>query len=276
MQVGLAAGAVALVVTWFLLIPVAALPLRMLILTLLLAWGLVSWAAWLHHHGMRLNGGALVAASTALALALVVARLLPKSGLILPLWMHTLAWPVLMVAMGLGGFALAVRFVPRHATAAATAPFLAALAGVIAAYGGWVRIEAGVVLLLGIAMAGAALLTLLQYGIASRLTWPHAAGLATPAGVLLALSQLIDGLVTYLAVNNPLGLAPDGIVEQMALSAWILEVAGPMYPLVKWMLGAAVAIALHTSNWDAKRFGLFLLILYAGLMPGIFSASNLL
>lgn len=141
------------------------------------------------------------------------------------------------------------------------------------------RPENAVVALGSVALAGVA--ALLQRRLAGGLPGVLSLlGRWAPATVVGA--QLLDGLVTSLAVETPLGLLPDGYVESNPISRAVLESIGPGFVLLKLGVGLATGLVLEASFEDgdgpasARKVGVYLLVLRFSLGPGAFSAFQLL
>lgn len=138
----------------------------------------------------------------------------------------------------------------------------------------------GVVLLLVAGALGLALV--LQRALARQGPWERLRGLAEGPALLVAGAQLLDGLVSYLAVRDPLGLLDGRFQEEVALSALVLDAAGPLYPLAKWGIALAFVLFLEQAERGAGelegrgRVGAYLLVVLFGLGPGLFSAIQLL
>lgn len=105
--------------------------------------------------------------------------------------------------------------------------------------------------------------------------------LAGGAALAATASQLLDGFVTYLAVNDPFRLLDATMTEQMPVSAFLLEYTGFGYPLTKWALALAIAYLLE-RGWGesaepaAKRTATYLVLIVFGLGPGLYSTARLL
>lgn len=125
------------------------------------------------------------------------------------------------------------------------------------------------------ALAATAACVALLWAVGRRLA--GAAPLATLAAAAMAFSQGLDGWLTYLAVENPLGWLPQPPTERVPLSRLLLELAPGAYPLLK--LGLAVGVTLGVARQSLPPASFLLLVLvvcYAGLSPAMYSAANLL
>lgn len=105
--------------------------------------------------------------------------------------------------------------------------------------------------------------------------------LAGGAALAVAASQLWDGVVTYLAVVDPLELLARELHEQMPLSAFLLEATGIGYPILKWALALGLALVLErvwvkSPESLPRRTGIYLGLIFVGLGPAIYSTANLL
>lgn len=104
------------------------------------------------------------------------------------------------------------------------------------------------------------------------------------APATLAGAQLLDGLVTSFAIENPLGLILPRFGEANPVSDALLEAIGPGFALLKYGVGLATGLALEVSLADddaeiprpALRVAAYLLVLRFSLGPGVFSALQLL
>lgn len=103
--------------------------------------------------------------------------------------------------------------------------------------------------------------------------------LGSAPALVVAGAQLLDGVVSYLAVNDPLGLLATTYQEEVVLSAALLEATGPGYPAAKW----AIAL-LFTWSMDSytpgeassiSRLAAYALVTLLGLGPGLFSTTQL-
>lgn len=139
--------------------------------------------------------------------------------------------------------------------------------------------ENAVVVMGSVALAGAAMLLQRRFagGLPGALSMLGRWSPATVAG-----AQLLDGVVTSLAVETPFGLLPDGYVESNPISQAVLESIGPGFLLLKWGVGLVTGLVLEASFEDgdgptaARKVGVYLLVLRFSLGPGAFSAFQLL
>lgn len=119
----------------------------------------------------------------------------------------------------------------------------------------------------------------LQRGLSLRSSKPQFTAFASAPALVLAGSQLLDGVVSYLAVNDPLGVLAGRFQEEVLLSAALLEAIGPGYPIAKW--GIALVFVYYMDAIDAPpgpsiwRLGTYLLVALLGLVPGLFSTTQL-
>lgn len=117
----------------------------------------------------------------------------------------------------------------------------------------------------------------LQWWFARRLPWAPAKVWASSVALAIAGTQLFDGVLTYLAVEDPFGIAPDGYEEQIPVSRFILDRFGIGFPIAKWALGIIVASILARADFGlaTHRVVLYLAILAAGMGPGLYTAAQL-
>lgn len=127
-----------------------------------------------------------------------------------------------------------------------------------------------------LSLAVAAALTLLGLAACFAVGRTWRPWLAAPLTLAVVVSQTLDGWLTYLAVGNPFGWLDEPVREQVHVSAFILEHAPPLFPILKAALALAVAAGLRRAQSPGLRFGLALAVCYVGLQPALFSAANLL
>lgn len=102
------------------------------------------------------------------------------------------------------------------------------------------------------------------------------AALASLCGAAMAFSQGLDGWLTYLAVDDPLGWLPQPATERVLVSRLLLEAAPALYPALKLALAVAVTVGLSRSPLAPTSLVLLVLVVcYAGLSPAMYSAANL-
>lgn len=229
----------------------------------------------------------IVALSPFLAVPFMMRLWAGRSGVAYPLGLRfTVAIEVLLLAVGLVVW-LAVRRLraDRGARHAGVATFLAgsvaalAFLGAALASGTPVSVEGFPLLSLAVFIVASAVLV--QRIVATRLPWPTLRAWSSGPALAMTAAQLLDGVVTYLAVKDPLGLAPGEYHEEVALSALILRYAGIAYPLLKWALALGVTYAIE--RWAGKehsdpagRVTYFLTLIYVGLGPGLYSSIQIL
>lgn len=167
-----------------------------------------------------------------------------------------------------------------YATAAIGTLALAAVAG-IHLRRAWPLPEGGGAVVASTLVLVAAALAL-QRWLAHGHADPRIAALAGGAGLAVAGGQLLDGVVSYMAVVDPFQLSPGQAVEEVPLSRWLLSTSLPIFPVIKWGLGAVV-VALVAGSADAKpeepwwpHFAVLMLVLFVGLGPGLFSTLQVL
>lgn len=131
--------------------------------------------------------------------------------------------------------------------------------------------------LLGLTCIIVPFLLLVQWWVARRVTWTPAKSWATPVALALSATQLFDGVLTYLVLGDPFGIAPDGYEEQIPVSRFILERFGIGFPIAKWALALFVASILARARFTlaTNRVAIHLAVLAAGMGPGLFTASQL-
>lgn len=285
---GLAWGGVALAATLVALPIIGAFPFGILALDGLLAWGFLSLLRLtIGRIDAAATNGLIVALTPWLAVAFLGRLLAARQGFLLPLFLR---YTILLEA-GVLAFALGIYSVMRRrrmAARARTAKLTAGWAGaaVVAILLAVIVFTSTRLTAQGSALLGATLLLVatavgLQWATGRWLGSERSLVLATGPALVLAAAQLLDGVVTYLAVRDPLGIAPGEFHEEVALSALLLEYSGVGFPLLKWLLALVVAYTIdrprptHLQMAPAKRLGFYLLITYLGLGPGLYSSSRL-
>ncbi|MEK6986217.1 MAG: DUF63 family protein [Candidatus Thermoplasmatota archaeon] len=282
---GLIGGAVALFISLVGLRYVAPLPAGLLLLDGALVWGYLSFAKTLGlWRGREPDGAWMTAVAASLAIPTALRFLAVQQAWSLPVaFYRTLALPVVLLSL-----ATVVLLAPRTqtpATWASRAGFIAwtslGLAALtVAGFGLLGEPRPGAWSTLGLTILVAGVLLVFQFTAHRILRRPSLAVFAGAPALLLAATQLLDGTVSYLAVKNPLGLLPFGLTEQMAISAFLIEWTGPGYILVKWIL--ALVLARVLSGFGGRlddpyqRLLLFLVVVYIGVGPALFSTLNLL
>lgn len=140
--------------------------------------------------------------------------------------------------------------------------------------------DPGASTVLAVAAATILVALLVQRGLARRSSERQLAALGSAPALVVAGAQLLDGVVSYLAVNDPLGVLETTFQEEVVLSAALLEATGPGYPLTKWAIALVFAYHMdgyeaHTDGTSVSRLGAYLLVTLLGLGPGLFSTTQL-
>lgn len=278
---GLVAGAVGALAALVALPDVARLPFGLLAVDAALAWGFVSLARVLLADDAPWNG--LVAAlSPYLVVGFLARRVAYASGALPPIPLRaSLLLEALMLTAALATFlALRRRFPARAALVATGGAGILILVALLARLAAIPPAPARgdlAILAVALALAGA-ILAAQAWG--ARRFGGNFALLCTPAALAIAAGQLLDGSVTYFSVVDPLGLASADYSEQVALSAFVLDLAGPGYLALKWGValagGYAVAHGGRGAGRPERQFGIALLLVYFGLQPAFFSGTQLL
>lgn len=102
---------------------------------------------------------------------------------------------------------------------------------------------------------------------------------ATGSALAVTGGQLADGVVSYLAVRDPFGFLGQTFTEEVPLSAFVLETAGPLYPLGKWALAILIVWVVDARGQppsQVARVAVYLLAILLGAGPATFSATQLL
>lgn len=280
-RAGLVAGGVGALVALASLSDVARLPFGLLVLDLALAWGFVSLARALLADDAPWDG--LVAAlAPYVVVSFLVRRVAHASGTLLPVPLRaSILFEAGVLAAALLAFvALRRRIRDRGAlvgVGVAGAVVVVALAARIAALPPAPARGDATIIAIALALAG---VLFAAQGWGARRLGGRFAALASPAALAIAAGQLLDGSITYFSVVDPLGIASADYREQIALSAFVLDAAGPAYVALKWIValaaGYAVAHDKASARFPERRFGVALLLVYFGLQPGFFSGTQLL
>ena len=288
MAPGLVTGVIALATAWFALPWVLQVPFGGLALNLGIAYGAYTVIAVAIHVRPAQHTWWVPALAPWLAAPMLLRMHLFAAGEVLPLWIAT-TWTLEGIALAFGamvvlayrhllddlattkaaliaggilGLALNVVFIVLHVTMPSPAApdslavFSLALVTVVAA----------------VCVQHFALRT------AKQARWKSLAG---GAALAVAASQLLDGVVTYLAVVDPFDLLAREMHEQVALSAFLLETTGVGYPVVKWILALGLALMLERA-WAKspeslpRRTGTYLALIFVGLGPALYSTASLL
>lgn len=285
---GLVIGVLALATAWFGLPIVARVPLGGLLLNLGLAWGAYAVVEIGIHRQPAPHAQWVPALAPWLAAPMLLRMHLVAMQESLPAWV-IMTWTLEAMSIALGVVAaLAYRHLLddlASTRAALTCSGGIALALCLVFLLLHVTMPEPVprgaltVFALAVALVAAALSA--QHFLLRSSGKPAVRVLAGGAALAVTASQLLDGVVTYLAVVDPLGLLDRQMTEQVALSAWLLETTGVGYPIVKWVLALGIAFLLE-REWRAvkepaaKRTGIYLAILFVGLGPALYSTASLL
>lgn len=284
---GLIAGLLAAVAAVVVPDQVAQVPFGMTFLHVGLAAGLVGLADTIHRRTRaRANDAWIAACTPMLAIPLLVARLLdPATLAALPRWVSQgLVAEAFLVALilgviGLGGLTgRPGRWAPGPWTLAIAGTVL--VAGLIGLHLATGARPPGGLAIGAIALAGTGVALCAQVLAAGRLGGPWSALARAPA-LIVAGVHLSDGLVAYLAVSDPFGLAPRAFSEQTPFSAFLLATVGLGYPLAKWGLGVAIAYLFDVRGPEdghsmVTRWGAYMFTILLGLYPGLFSLLHVL
>lgn len=118
-----------------------------------------------------------------------------------------------------------------------------------------------------------------QRAAASRSRDPRLTALGSGPALVIAGTQLLDGVVSYMAVEDPLGVLAGRFQEEVLLSAVILEATGPGYPIAKWALALIFAYYVDADPSEDRpsisRLGAYLLVGLLGMVPALFSTTQL-
>lgn len=286
-RLGLLAGLLSSLAALLILPTIARVPMGGILLHAGLVGGVVSLADLIHRRTRaRANDAWIAACTPMLAIPLLTTTLFKPSAVsIWPAWTtYGLVAEAGLVAVALAAIGLGARRGPLGRLG--PGPWQVATAGLLIV---------AVLVVLGldrrppppgglaigaIAVAGTGVALGVQVLVAARLQGAWSA-LARAPGLIVAGVHLFDGLVAYLAVSDPLSLAPRGFTEQTPLSAFLLATVGLGYPLAKWGLGVAVTYLFDVrgpedGHGDISRWGAYLFTILLGLYPGLFSVLHVL
>lgn len=278
-QVGLVAGAAALALALAAAPLLGRVPLAPLLVTVGMAWGLLALARSLPPGRDGESDGLAVALAPFLAAGVLV-RLWqgdPGSSMTVALRETALA-EALGVLAGLVLLAVLSRGAPSPVTGTTVLGWSLASAILVGHLARASPVAGGARAILVLTAVIVAAVLLVQWALARRATRPVVRALASPAALTLAGAQLLDGVVSYLAVADPFGLLTNNLSEGVAVSALLISWGGPLFPVVKWALAAGVILALARDGEKEKGLGpvdraaILLLVAFLGLGPGLFSA----
>lgn len=141
----------------------------------------------------------------------------------------------------------------------------------------------GPAIVLGLTLTLVATALVVQRALAHRSERRELAALAHGPALVVAGAHLLDGVVSYLGVRDPLGLLDGSLHEGVFLSELILTHGGPLFPVAKWALACGVVGIMARSEVSQaatgpwwQRFSILLLVLFLGLGPGLFSSLRVL
>lgn len=284
---GLIAGVLAAVAAVVAPDQVGQAPFGMTLLHVGLAAGLVGLADTIHRRTRaRANDAWIAACTPMLAIPLLVARLVDPATLdAWPRWISDgLVAEAFLVALALGMVGLGG--LPGRLGRWAPGPWQVAAGGTVLVavlLGLHLATEArppGGLAIGAIALAGTGVALATQVLAAGRLGGRWSALARAPA-LIVAGVHLFDGLVAYLAVSDPFGLAPRAFSEQTPFSAFLLATVGVGYPLAKWGLGVAITYLFDVRGPEdghsmVTRWGAYMFTILLGLYPGLFSLLHVL
>ncbi len=248
-------------------------------LNLGLAWGLFAALQWGVARFDAAGDAAIVQFLPFLAWPFLARRFAHQHGTLLPLFLeYTVAFTCLSVAAALGLFLLlGRRRARRGAIVTGGVGALVTLGLMVLVIGTDPSLSARGLILFGLTgvLVGACLAA--QWTVARFGPWGTIRRLAAAPALAIAGTQLFDGIVTYLAVVDPLDLAPGEFHEQVPLSRLVLEATGVGYPLLKWGLAIGIGFALSSTPFrtSPQRIGLYLILLWVGLGPALYSGFQL-
>lgn len=286
-QAGLLAGLSAALAAVVIPAQVGQLPLGPIVLHVGLAAGLMGLADTIHRRTRARASDAWIAAcAPLLAIPLLVARLVEPATLAAwPRWVSDgLVAEAFLVALALGVIGLGGlpgrpgRWTPGPWTVAAGGTVV--VAGLVGLHLATEARPLGSLAIGALALAGTGAALTAQVLAAGRLGGPWSALARAPA-LLVAGVHLFDGLVAYLAVSDPFGLAPRVFSEQTPFSAFLLTTVGLGYPLAKWGLGVAITYLFDVRGPEdghsmVTRWGAYTFTILLGLYPGVFSLLTVL
>lgn len=285
---GLVAGVLALATAWFGIATVARFPFGVLAVNLGLAWGAYTVVELGIHRRPATHALWVPALAPWLAAPMLLRMHLLAMDEAVPLWVAG-TWTLEALSVGLGVFTvLAYRHLlddlaSTRAALACSGGFALALCTVFILLHLTMPqpVQAGAITIFALTVAFVAIAVAAQHTFLRSNRRPAWRAIAGGAALAVTASQLLDGVVTYLAVVDPLGLLDRTMTEQVPLSAWLLETTGIGYPIVKWALALVIAYLLE-REWrtgdepTAKRTGIYLALIFVGLGPALYSTASLL
>lgn len=288
MAPGLVTGALALATAWFGLPWVMLVPLGALALNVALAYGAYTVIAVALHVRPATHAWWVPALAPWLAAPMLLRMHLFAASETMPLWIAT-TWTLEALSLGFGAVVVLAYCHLLDDLASTRAALISG--GVLGSALSLVFVllhlsmptpaAAGSVAVFGLTVVIVAVALAVQYFSLRSTKHARWRPLASGAALAVAASQLWDGVLTYLAVVDPLNLLTREMHEQVALSAFLLEATGIGYPIVKWALAVGLALVLERS-WSKspeslpRRTGTYLALLFVGLGPAIYSTSSLL
>ncbi|MHB1260213.1 MAG: DUF63 family protein [Thermoplasmatota archaeon] len=288
MAPGLVTGVVALATAWFALPWVLQVPLAGLALNLALGYGAYTVIAVAIHVRPAKHAWWVPALAPWLAAPMLLRMHLFAAGEILPLWVAT-TWTLEAISLSFGAVVVLAycHLLDDLATTKA-----ALISGGMVGFGLSMvftllhiamptRAATGSLAIFGLAIVTVVAALTVQHFALRSAKHPRWRALAGGAALAVAASQLLDGVVTYLAVVDPFDMLTREMHEQVALSAFLLEATGIGYPIVKWILALALALMLERA-WAKspesllRRTGIYLALIFVGLGPALYSTASLL
>lgn len=287
-RLGLAAGVGAALLALAALPAVARVPFGLLVLDVAMAWGLVSLMRLASDSlGVPVDGW-LLAFGAFLPVPFLVRFGAARHDFLLPAVLrHTWLLEVLVLGVALG-LLVASHRAPSHRLLPAGPARLVALGGASLAFAllALALLPApapprSALIIWGATALAGCLALLAQRFAAVRRRGQRFEVFGSAAALFLAGTQLLDGVVSYLSVRDPLGVLDVAFSEQVAVSAWLIENTGPGYVVVKWSLALVIVYVIDGKPWPARpdpmtRLATYLFTAFIGLGPGLFSATRLM
>lgn len=257
--------------------------------TALVAFGFLAGLFLLERRlGGPLGDGLITALVPYLAWPFLLRMVLVQTGVHAPLWiMYGTLLEFAFLALGLGIFILlAVRDpLGQGRQQGSLAAGVVGGAGAVALLSGAISTSPDLtgegLFLFGLTAAIVAACLGLQWGLVRWGPLRNHGWLASGPALAVAGTQLFDGVVTYLAVVDPLGLAPSAFQENILLSHFILTTTKVGYPILKWALAIMIAYALDAREHEPRtstisRLAVYLTLVVVGMGPALFSGTQLL
>jgi hypothetical protein len=221
---------------------------------------------WLPRHGEE--GATILALLPWLGVPVMVSAALARAGRPIPGEVLPVVAFLPVVALV---YVLAVRSPARNVVLVGSSGLVFML-GLLGFLGKDAR--AGAILTFSVATLATAACALLAYAVV-RESSSAPAWLATSGGAMV-FSQGLDGVLTYLSVDNPFGWLAEASTERMLVSRVVLEAAAPAYPVLKIAIAGVATWALARQPLRPTHVvPLVLLVCYTGFSPAMFSAAHL-